>query len=280
MGLIFLAFVVPLAIYSLILAHLNRSRHPIMVSGSWDFVGILFAASGFLLLGGPAILTGLHEQWRLSWLLGQTRFLNGLGDSWYFWVGLWALYFVAVVAGAAYLVWSRRKQTSIYNIELPAFEDALSQALDRCGYDWLRGRTGRIFLRPREAAVPGSLVATAESLEATPDFLPDAGPGLADAVESPGEAWVLPVNSSPAVYAAGLDVECSRALHHVTLHWIGEVEWIRPEVEAELARRLTHMPTSENPASGVFLSLSLGLFALSLFGLLAILALRIFHLVR
>jgi hypothetical protein len=278
-GLIFLAFVVPLAIYSLMLAHLNRGRHPIMVSGTWDFAGILFAASGFLLLGGPAALTGLHEQWRLSWLLGQTRFLNGLGDSWYFWVGLCGLYFVVVVAGAAYLLWSRRNQTSIYNIDLAAFEETFSQALERCGYDWLRSRTGRILLRPREATVPGSLVATAEPLQPSQDFLPDAEPDLA-AAQSRAGAWALPVNSSAAAFAAGVDVESSRALRHVTLHWLGEVRWIRPEVEAEFADRLTHLPAGENPASGVFLSLSLGLFALSFFGLLAILALRIFHLVR
>src|SRR6266849_3966820 len=146
MGLIFLAFVVPLAIYSLILAHLNRSRHPIMVSGSWDFVGILFAASGFLLLGGPAILTGLHEQWRLSWLLGQTRFLNGFGENWYFWLGLWALYFVLVVSGAVFLLRRRRNQSSVYNVQPVMLDKILVQVLDQLGMDWQRGRGGHFVI--------------------------------------------------------------------------------------------------------------------------------------
>ena len=50
--MILLAFVI-LAIYLLILGAINRRQHPLMVYGPWDFAGVLFAASGFLLFGGP-----------------------------------------------------------------------------------------------------------------------------------------------------------------------------------------------------------------------------------
>src|SRR5260370_14843850 len=95
-SLIFLAFVTPLAVYCLVLSVINRRRHPVIVAGSWDFAGVLFAASGFLLLGGRAILTGLYEQCRLPWLLGQTRSLQGLGAKWTFLTTLWLLCFARV----------------------------------------------------------------------------------------------------------------------------------------------------------------------------------------
>jgi hypothetical protein len=46
------ALALPLAVYLLVLAWINRGRRALMVSGPWDFAGILFAASGFLLFGG------------------------------------------------------------------------------------------------------------------------------------------------------------------------------------------------------------------------------------
>ena len=38
-------------------------RQPLFVPGPWDFAGILFAASGFLLAGGPALLSSRSETW-------------------------------------------------------------------------------------------------------------------------------------------------------------------------------------------------------------------------
>src|ERR1700758_3195552 len=56
-SLIFLAlFFFPIALYCLILGMINRRPHPVMVSGSWDFFGLLLAASGLLLFGGPTVL--------------------------------------------------------------------------------------------------------------------------------------------------------------------------------------------------------------------------------
>src|SRR4051794_4945035 len=68
---IFVLCFVPVGIYMLLLAHVNSRARPLMVSGVLDFIGVLFAASGFLLFGGPAILTGLNERWRTFWLLGD-----------------------------------------------------------------------------------------------------------------------------------------------------------------------------------------------------------------
>jgi hypothetical protein len=259
--LIFLAFVVPLALYFLVLAYVNRSRHPIMVSGPWDFAGVLLAVSGFVILGGPAILTGLHEQWRMSWLLGQTRFLQGLGENWLFWVGLWGFYFVAVVYGAAFLLWRRRQQTSIYNIEAAVFEEVLTQVLDRLGFEWVRGRPFRFFVRPRD--------------EATIETYPVPEQGL------PRFKSTAPVvDLMPGVYKAAIDVEVFAAMHHLTLHWLGETHEVRLEIEAELGKALTQVHSRENPASAWFMSLAILLLLAAFLGLLGLVALRVFRLLR
>src|SRR5437016_2779703 len=88
-ALIFVVFLLPLAVYLLLLGHINRQPRPVVVSGTWDFIGVLFAGSGFLLFGGPAILTSLGESWRMFWLLGETNVTrDSLAAQWSFWVSL------------------------------------------------------------------------------------------------------------------------------------------------------------------------------------------------
>jgi hypothetical protein len=105
--LILLAFFFPLAVYLLVLGSLNRRRHPLLVPGVWDGIGLLFGVSGFLLFAGPAVLTTLSERWRLFWLLGR-----GDVPPWGF---LALLYFLLVVGGAALYLWHQRSLTAIYN---------------------------------------------------------------------------------------------------------------------------------------------------------------------
>jgi len=83
----------PLALYLLALGWVNRRPRPMMAAGTWDFAGVLFALSGFLLFGGPALLGGLDEQSRWYWLLGQpgTSSADGRAE----WLLLRLLYFIA-----------------------------------------------------------------------------------------------------------------------------------------------------------------------------------------
>src|SRR5947208_2848695 len=105
LSLIFLGFLLPLAIYLLIVANLNNREHPLMVSGSWDFVGVLFATSGFLLLGGPAILSNFSERARLFWILGDRQGLPAAEDATLkLWFYLALLYPAMVVGWSAYLL--------------------------------------------------------------------------------------------------------------------------------------------------------------------------------
>ena len=55
-------FLFPIALYCTVLGMINRRAQPLMVSGAWDFVGVLLATSGFLLFVGPAMLSGTFRQ--------------------------------------------------------------------------------------------------------------------------------------------------------------------------------------------------------------------------
>ncbi len=130
--MIFVVFFVPLAVYLLILGHINRGPRPVIISGTWDFVGILFAASGFLLAGGPAILTAFDERWRLFWLVAQrARFVGPSLPG----VLLAAGYFLVVVLVCVIVFLRRRQLTCIYNVEPADVESALLESCQHLGLE-------------------------------------------------------------------------------------------------------------------------------------------------
>jgi hypothetical protein len=144
------AFLLPVALYCLVLAMINRRWHPTLVAGPWDFAGVLFALSGFLILGGPALLTGFNKQWRDMWLLGQMREVSArAADWWDFWIVLWVAYFVTVVGVAGFVLWLRRRSTAIYNVEAQQLDEALNQVLDRLSLPATR-TANRIYLHARK----------------------------------------------------------------------------------------------------------------------------------
>jgi hypothetical protein len=249
-----LVFLFPVAIYCLILARLNRGRHPVMVAGPWDCAGLLFAISGFVLFGGPCFITGLNYELRDLWLHFRFRFLTGNSDQWwYVWLSLWALYFAAVLGGSALLLWRRRLVTSVYNVEPAVLSETLARVLDGLGLEWTRARN-RLFIGFRRK--------TAESQEGTP---PSDSAGL------PGE-W----RNQKAV----LEVDAFESMRHVTLRWPGEGGWLRLEVESGLARVLREVNSEDNPAGTWFLSIGIFLGAVVFIGIgvfLAVLLVNIFN---
>jgi hypothetical protein len=271
-SLIFLAFVIPLAVYCLVLAVINRSRHPVMVSGPWDFAGVLFAASGMLILGGPAILTGLYEQWRLSWLLGQTRYLQALGENWAFWVSLWFLYFVFVAGGSALILWRRRALTSIYNVEPDVLTEVLTETFDRVGVEWQRHGPRHLLLRFRDAPLEEG-IAHNSRLVAYP--LPTAQtPALAADTRTYGAPIAITARS--AYPWTELILEPFPLLHHVVLRWTTQEGALRLEVESELAKALGKVWSGQSPVGAWFLSVALGLFFSAFLLIMTLLAIRFF----
>jgi hypothetical protein len=132
--LILAGFFLPLGIYLLALGHVNRRVRPLMLSGTWDAVGLLFGLSGFLILGGPAVLTAVHERWRILWLTGDAgpvRESLSVYQPW--WVLAGGAYFVAVVAGCAWHLSRAQALTSVYNVEPELLREELNGACRSLG---------------------------------------------------------------------------------------------------------------------------------------------------
>jgi hypothetical protein len=253
--LLLLAILFPFAIYCLILSVLNRRPHPVPVSGTWDFVGILFAASGILFVGGPAVLSGFFsERWRAFWWTGGHE---GLGlDTVQLWTTLALGYFVLVVGSAAWLLWRRRAVTCVYNVTPEILDRVLIQALEAVGLTW--SRTGnRVFLTvPRgtsgQPERPGKDAASAQMSQVTAEK--DAGE---PAVTLPQPRSVAPRYPSSDLLSttAVLDVEPFPVMRHVSLRWQLVDPPLRQEVEGALGRLLARTPAPDNPLGGFFLAL-------------------------
>jgi hypothetical protein len=233
--LILLAFFLPLAFYVLVLGIINRRPHPLMVSASWDFVGILFAASGFLVFGGPFVISTLNETWR-NWLLLGPRAEGSSGDSlWVTAIVLSVLYFAVIVAGAAFMLWLLRKQTVIYNIDLLSFEESLAAACARLG------------LRPSRSGT---------------SYLFDPAKDLLAATPEKKDEDVSPARLAPRQLVL-MDVDYFRAMRHVTLRWSAADSLLRKEIEAELAQQLSETLVSPSNLGAWLTVLAFGLLGLS-----------------
>jgi hypothetical protein len=239
--LILLAFLLPFSVYLLILGIVNRRAHPVLVPGTWDFVGILFAASGFLLVVGPAIITSASERWRVFWLLGT----QGAGappiddEALRSWGLLAVLYFLVVIIGAVYLLRARRGLTAVYNVEAEAFESALGQSFGALGLRPLR--SGKMFIFSSGA----SELKRADAILSAP-------PVGAEQIDAGREAAVL-------------EVDPFRPLRHVSLRWEPIQSPLRHEVERELERNLGHVPSTNHSVGDWFVLLALALIAFNLF---------------
>jgi hypothetical protein len=272
---VLLAFLFPVAIYCLILAVLNSRRHPTLVSGPWDFAGVLFATTGFLLIGGPTILAGLNSQWRYALQHGRFREVRSQPSEWWLlWILIWGVYFVVVIGGAVYVAWRRRPVTIIYNIDPVVFEDVLGRVLDQLGMEGARV-ANRIFIG--YAGGNGRNHSDEPNLEAftTPGGLPRSVAGPYPE-EAEGGVELLGRTSFPRPAAnqvepnrtAVLELEPLPSVQHLTLHWTHGDPSVRRDVEAELAKVLAEVETNPNPAANWFLVVASILFAFILFGLL------------
>jgi hypothetical protein len=219
----------PLAVYLLALGWVNRRPRPVTAAGTWDFAGVLFALSGFLLFGGPALLGSLDEQSRWYWLLGQAEPAAAAAGDGRAGLAVRLLYFAAVAGAAAFALWRGRGLTSIYNVDAHSVFPALEQALRRLGLHALRA--GDAFILGQEAA-PG-VKAKEEGIQAAP---PPAAP---------------PTRPSAAVH-----VDVFPLMRHATLRWTPADAAPRREVERELALALAETaPPDADSILGAALSL-------------------------
>lgn len=258
--MILLAFFFPLAIYLLLLGLINRGRYPLIVSGVWDGIGLIFGVSGFLLFAGPAALSALGERWRMFWLFGKgDMVLAGPDGAWSFWIFLSVLYFLLIVAGAAYYLWRQRYLTAIYNADAAQVERALMEVCEQLGLNPVR--SGDLFL----FGMGLGSASGRKRVETTP---------FAD--ESPA-ACGLRTTDSELEQAAILEVDSFPLFRHVTLHWEPVDAPLRRMLESELSRRLSESPSDESLLAGWLLTLG---FVLLSFDLAGAFFLVLVHMVR
>jgi hypothetical protein len=236
-----LALLSPLAVYCLVLSFVNRRPRPLLVSGPLDFLGVLLALSGFLVVGGPAALSTLVANWHgLDQMAppglgrpdgGWGRILLGV---------LLALYAVGVVGGVVVMLRRRRRMTAVYNVDPAEFDAALGRVFDGLGYSWTRSGN-RYYVRAGTLSPAGK------------------GPAGDSLPEAHDAAHVIEVEPSPGLW-------------HVLLLWGQTAPAVRREVEGELGRTLGQVRSGPNPAGGWFLSAASMLFLLLFAVLLLLLA--------
>jgi hypothetical protein len=270
LSLILLAFFFPLAVYLLILGFLNRRRYPLLVSGVWDGIGLVFAASGFLFFAGPAVFSSLRERWRLYWLLGKGDTpVAGPDGAWPFWIVLSILYFVLIVAGAALYFWRQRRLTAVYNADATQVEHALAQVCERLGLNPIR--SGGLFLFGLSLGRPAGRRGDDIEKIQTPPY-PETAPRetlSVSAVKGLPEAALLK-------QTAILELEDFALMRHVTLRWDPSDSLLRQVVEKELADQLARTPSTESPLSGCLLTIGFLLLASEMAGAFLVILIRAF----
>jgi hypothetical protein len=230
----------PLAFYCLVLANLNNRRRPTLVPGPSDFAGVLLATAGFVIVGGPLILAGLHESWRRGLLRGSFASIRAaLAESTSPWLLLWATYFAIVVGGAVWLLLRRRAVSVVYNIDPAAGQKLVAELLDHLGLPW--GRRDGAYLIDSQGQPSTARRSASRSERAS---------------RMPVGQTVLEVTEAPV-------------LRHLTLRWTAGNGAARSRFEAELRNALEHVESPANPAAGWFLTAASTLFIvlLALLGL-------------
>ncbi|MCS6852127.1 MAG: hypothetical protein NZ700_13275 [Gemmataceae bacterium] len=250
----FLLLLLPLAVYLASLAYVNGRPHPTLVPGPWDFAGVLLALSGFLLVGGPAALAGLNDQWRFAVVHGRLRLLNGLGLGWWLmWTAIWGVYFAGVCGGAAWLLWRRRAYTVIYNSEPAVLFRCLDRVCESLGLTWVRQGQHLVLQSGSESSLQALEVGPSESA-------PEEGPITVTPLQA---VAVL----KPTVRAV-VEIDSFPLMRHLTLRWTEPGSGVQRDVEAALAEALREVIVGPNPTAHWLLVLS-GSFLLVVIGALA-----------
>jgi hypothetical protein len=244
--LLLAVFLFPIGVYCGVLGMINRRLRPLLLNGSWDFVGVLLASSGFLLVVAPAIISGQYQRNLFEFSFGRPSSpQQTLEDIWALWWSIWLLYFFVVLGGAAFLIWLRGRSTVIYNVEAQECERVFLCTLENLG---LRAtRVGnRYAVSIARATLPGggadATAISAEPLSATP---------------RPPTQLLLARDEEAIV-----DMDAWAAMFHVTLNWRVFRQPLRVEVERDLERGLAKLETPENSTASWFLSISTGVFLL------------------
>jgi hypothetical protein len=206
---------IPLTMYLLWLGAITRRDRPTLVTGPWDFAGVLFALSGFAIFGAGLVLSFAQANFRF-WMRGNFEALRGAwAQERGSWVLLVGFYLVVLLSWAALVLAARRRSLVVYNIEPAALEtlltevfEQLNRPLERRGKLWV-GADPLFELDTFEGGHTATLrwVSDDERLfEEVSRMLRTALASHASA-ENPADGWVR-----SAAYGCGMVVVCCLGL--------------------------------------------------------------------
>lgn len=123
----------PASFYLCWLAGVNRRDKPTVVGGTWDFVGVLAALSGFLIAGGGLLLSLVSNNGQLFTDGNVDRLKMVFETQWMTWlsilIGYAALVGIAATVGAK----GRKHWLAVYNLDADTAERVIDAALERSG---------------------------------------------------------------------------------------------------------------------------------------------------
>lgn len=122
---------IPFSLYFLWLAFVTRRPRPTIISGQWDFVGLVAGLSGFLLFGGAIVLSLFQSNTRY-WMRGNFESLRAAwGQEKVTWILLSSFYLLVVIGWITVTLAMRRRSLVVYNVEPVAFEAMLGEVLEQ-----------------------------------------------------------------------------------------------------------------------------------------------------
>jgi hypothetical protein len=222
----------PVAFYLLFIGWLNRRPRPVFASGPWDFAGVLFALSGLLLFGGPALIGSLDERSRLFWLVGEPDAFPS-ENAWWFWLLFRGLYFAVVAGGAAFFLWRSRRLTAVYNVDADALRSALPLAFGRLGVEASRSGDQYVFADPVAPVSAAGGKDPADLRTAVQSSPPVAAREPAPSIRFLGRPTVLRVTAFGA-------------MRNATLTWEPADAALRKEFEEALRQALAETPAVDD----------------------------------
>jgi hypothetical protein len=207
-----------------------------MVSGAWDFAGLLFATSGILLFVVPLLFNEFFQRLKDQLPLEEETepsFTWLRQEAWL----VWATYYVLLPLLALALLWWRRGRTVIYNVDTEMFNHVLRETLAKLGLTSVR-RGNRLILAPRPI-----------------------GDEKNDGIIA-GEAPAQRVMETRLSGSAEIAVEVFPAMRNITLRWLRAEGNLRTAIEDQLDRAIEGIRTFDNPAAGWLTALGGALFGL------------------
>lgn len=139
----------PLTLYLFWLASVNRGERPVVVSGVWDFVGLLAGIGGFVMSAG-IVLTVVSANANVFRRGGFAELQNAWANA-QLASAVTPIAYLLLVGGSAFVTLrSRSRNLVVYNVHPPAVDDALADTFGKL--DLSAKRTGNLWTDGRPLA--------------------------------------------------------------------------------------------------------------------------------